>query len=243
MIEKLKKLYSIAMKKNFFLTLLKYKVAASVEHSAILAFLSKYNIQTVIDIGANRGQFSLMARYFFPSARVFSFEPLSEPASKFRLVFKNDPLVVLYEMAIGQKTGQTNIHVSMADDSSSLLPITKLQNELYSGTGEKEVRTIMVKPLNKVLVFEDIKSPALLKMDVQGFEKEALQGCSELLPYFSFIYVECSFVELYRGQELAHDVINFLSQNGFDLAGVYNMSYDCNGLAIQGDFLFIHKFN
>jgi len=44
--------------------------------------------------------------------------------------------------------------------------------------------------------------------------------------------------EKYEGQALAHEVIEYLSQHGFKLAGVYNMSYDKEGIAIQADFLF-----
>jgi hypothetical protein len=45
-------------------------------------------------------------------------------------------------------------------------------------------------------------------------------------------------MELYKGQALAHEVISFLEDFGFTLSGIYNLSYDKNGLAIQGDFLF-----
>ena len=56
---------------------------------------------------------------------------------------------------------------------------------------------------------------------------------------FMYVYAECSFVELYTGQALAHDVIAWLRERGFSLSGVYNMGYDQNGRAVQGDFLFI----
>ena len=131
-----------------------------------------------------------------------------------------------------------SIHVSRQDDSSSLLPITSLQNKLFPGTGEKEVRTIKVRPLDAVLDRKDIEKPAFLKLDVQGFERQALEGCKSLLPLFSYVYVECSFVELYSGQSLAHEIISYLDNCGFALSGIYNLSYDKSGKAIQGDFLF-----
>jgi len=45
---------------------------------------------------------------------------------------------------------------------------------------------------------------------------------------------------MYEGQALVHEVIEYLSQHGFRLAGVYNMTYDKEGIAIQADFLFAH---
>jgi hypothetical protein len=59
-----------------------------------------------------------------------------------------------------------------------------------------------------------------------------------MLTKFSSDYVECSFIELYEGQSLANEVIDLLHHQGFMLAGVYNIAYKRNGIAIQADFLF-----
>jgi FkbM family methyltransferase len=163
---------------------------------------------------------------------------LKEAADVFRRVFFSDSRICLYEMAVGRDVMEMPIHVSKADDSSSLLPITTLQNDLFPGTAEKTIRAVQVKSLSSVLSKDEIIFPALLKMDVQGYEKEALQGCQPLLDSFLYIYVECSFVELYAGQALASEVISYLDQSGFGLCGIYNLSYDKKGRAIQGDFLF-----
>lgn len=77
-----------------------------------------------------------------------------------------------------------------------------------------------------------------MKLDVQGFELEALRGCENMLDRFRYVYCECSFVELYEGQALAHEIIDYLSQHKFKLTGVYNMTYDKRGIAVQADFLF-----
>ena len=234
---KLKKLSRIILDGSLFSALLK-GTAAGMEH---LLVLENLECECVVDIGANRGQFALVARRCFPNAKIISFEPLKEPAAIFRNVFKSDPMVVLCEYAIGPTDESMTIHISRQDDSSSLLPITSLQSDLFPGTGEKEVRTTQVKPLDAVLDPKDIKRPALIKLDVQGFERQALDGCKSLLPLFSYVYVECSFVELYAGQSLAHEVISFLEEFGFVLVGVYNLGYDKKGTAIQGDFLFKNK--
>ena len=89
------------------------------------------------------------------------------------------------------------IHVSERDDSSSLLPIGKNQSELFPHTGGREVRETPVLPLDEAIDAEEIFSPALLKIDVQGFELEVLKGCCSMLDRFCWIYVECSFIELY----------------------------------------------
>ncbi len=83
-----------------------------------------------------------------------------------------------------------------------------------------------------------ILDPALLKLDVQGFELSALQGCGRLLERFRYVYVEASFVELYVGQALATDVIGFLFNRGFNLMCVANLSCGASVRPIQADFLF-----
>lgn len=212
-----------------------YRVAAGVEHEPVLRGI---NCRTVIDIGANRGQFALVARRCMPQARVISFEPLVEAAAKFRTVFAGDQQVTLHEAAIGPVSRDATLHVSRRDDSSSLLPITATQVALFPGTAEAATAVVRVAPLRKFVRAEDILPPALLKIDVQGFELEALRGCEDLMERFDFVYVECSFVELYAGQALADEVAAWLRGRGFALRGEHNTVHDRGGRAIQSDFLF-----
>ncbi len=206
-----------------------------VEHTQVLIRL---RYRTVVDIGANRGQFALVTRRCLPEAQIVSFEPLAEPAKRFRSVFKNDPDITLRQTAIGPQAGETIIHVSAADDSSSLHPISPLQERLFPGTHEIRTEKIKIGPLSNYVIPEDIVRPAMLKLDVQGYELEALRGCEDLLCLFSHVYVECSFVELYSGQALADDIIAWLKERGWCLSGIYNMAYDRKGKSIQADFLF-----
>ena len=235
MIRKLEKLFGI-MSDGFFVKSLCKGAAAGVEHRRVLLTLGK-NIQHVVDIGANRGQFALIARRCYPAAKIDSFEPLFEPADVFEKVFVGDSNTRLHRVAIGSRKGTSVIHVSNCDDSSSLLPISELQNTLFPGTDERATRQIIVAPLAEMLV-KGVCEPALLKIDVQGYELFALLGCLPLLQSFKYIYVECSFVELYVGQSLASEVIDFLSTHKFRLTGVYNPYYDFSGRAIQADLCF-----
>jgi FkbM family methyltransferase len=196
------------------------------------------DVRSVVDIGANRGQFALLARHVFPNAKIVSFEPLAKPAAKFRAIFANDKGVVLHEAAIGSTRGDAVIHVSRQDDSSSLLPITEMQDRLFPGTAEAGRATVHIGPLSEFLSPEEISQPALLKLDVQGYELHALSGCEDLLDRFQYVYAECSFVELYEGQSLADEIIRWLDKKNFTVSGIYNTTYDRAGKAIQGDFLF-----
>lgn len=215
--------------------LLGQRVLAGAEHRHVL----DEKILTIVDIGANRGQFALAIRRWAPNARVISFEPLHGPAEVFRSVFAGDVRVALHEVAIGPRSEQREMHVSARDDSSSLLPISDLQSKIFPGTAEVSTIAVQVSPLETFMSADEIVSPAMLKLDVQGFEYEALCGCESLLGKFDFVYCECSFVELYSSQKQAADVIDWLSRRSFRLKGIFNPAYDGQGQAVQADFLFV----
>lgn len=213
-----------------------HRVAAGVEHEDVLRSLG--DCRTVVDVGANRGQFALVARRRFPKAKIIAFESLSAPASTFQKVFAGDEWVRLHQVAISPERGEATIHLSSRDDSSSLLPITAMQNAMFPGTAEVGTTTITVGTLVEYVQPEVIKPLALLKLDVQGYELEALKGCEDLIDRFAYIYVECSFVELYAGQALAEEVIVWLRERNFALRAMHNVVCQRDGKAIQADFLF-----
>jgi len=229
------KIAHILRSATFARAALRHRVLAGVEHRSVLS----RPLATIVDIGANRGQFALAARHWAPRARVMSFEPLPGPAAAFRRLFASDAQVTLHSSAIGPAAETRTMHISARDDSSSLLPIAA-QSKFFPGTAEIATTAVPIAPLTNYLQPTDIVPPALLKLDVQGFEYDALLGCLSLLPRFQWIYCECSFVELYAGQRLAPDVIALLAEHGFDLAGIYNPSYDAAGHCIQSDLLFLN---
>ena len=214
---------------------LRTRVAASTEHDAVLGGLE---IDTVVDIGANRGQFALCCRRLFPAAQIFSFEPLQAPAATFRRVFERDARTHLFQSAVGVAAGTAAMHVSRWDVSSSLLPIGQAQHDNFPLTEESRQEMVAVTPLSTCLQADSIGPRALLKLDVQGFELSALQGCGPLLERFKYVYVEASFIELYVGQALATQVIEFLLSRGFSLVCVANLSRGASARPIQADFLF-----
>ena len=235
---RLEKIVHVMMSPRMLRALHIHRVLAGAEHRHIL----KMDLATVVDIGANRGQFALAAKKWTSKARIISFEPLAGAANSFRKIFIGDSRVSLHQTAIGPQTGETTIHVSAADDSSSLLPISPLQERLFPGTNEIRAEIVKVGRLSDYITREEIVPPAMLKLDVQGYELEALRGCEELLDQFSYVYVECSFVELYVGQPLVDDIIDWLRERGWCLSGIYNMTYDRKGKSIQADFLFENPF-
>lgn len=210
-------------------------VAAGVEHLQVLEMTP---CQTFVDVGANRGQFALAARYCYPDAEIVSFEPLEQPAKVFRRLFTHDRHVAIHQVAVGPETRQVPMHLSARDDSSSVLPILPSQTETFPGTEEIGVVSVEMAPLAVFLTPEDILRPAMLKIDVQGFEWDVLRGCEPLLGMFDWIYCECSFLELYAGQKLAPQIIDWLAGKGFALLGMFNPTIVKTHRLVQADCLF-----
>lgn len=213
---------------------LKHGVAAAIEHAAVPL---PPDVRTVVDVGAHSGQFALFALERFPRAKLICFEPQDAPRQKLTEVLGPDnERTTIVPSALSSATGSAEMHVSRADDSSSLLPIGRAQVVAFPGTEEAATDLVTVDTLDSVI--PSVTSPSLLKIDVQGTELSVLEGATRLLQSITHVLVEASFTELYEGQPLASDVIAFLNDQGFDLTGAFDMKHDIAGHCLQADLLF-----
>lgn len=140
--------------------------------------------------------------------------------------------------ALGNVEGEVDMHLSAREDSSSLLPVGERQISLFPGTNEVGTTRAQVRLLDGVLAQQTVDSPALLKVDVQGFELPVLQGAERSLRLFDQILVEASFTELYEGQALFPEVARYIEERGFRLVSGKISASDESGRWLQGDFLY-----
>ena len=209
-------------------------VAAAVEHRDVPFGPS---FATIIDVGAHHGQFSLLARTLYPDAAIICVEPLSEAVAKLRDIHAGDPGVSILPFAAATENASRSMHVSRKTDSSSLLPILQPYVTAFPGTEEARTIDIDARTLDDLLDRE-ISRPVLLKIDAQGGELEVLAGATTVLSQVDAAFVECSFVEFYRGQALADEVIGALLGHGLRLDGAYSVVRDDRGRCLQADLLF-----
>lgn len=212
---------------------LRLGVAASVESLPVLRGLP---VATVVDVGANVGQFSLLMTALCPDAAIHAFEPHDGSAKLFARLFADAPRVSLHRCAVGAEECQGVLHVSRRADNSSLLPIGAAQLRFAPGTDAVAAVEVPVRTLDSVLPAA-LPRPVLLKLDVQGGELAALKGAERLLDTVDHVYVEVSFTALYDGQPLADAVVAHLHARGFRLTGIGGLARTRDGRIVQADLL------
>lgn len=231
--QKSRKLVQLLARSQFARALATHRVAAAIEHLDPIRFSAA---ATLLDAGANKGQFSLAFRALRPAAQIIAFEPLPEAADRFEALFAGDAGVTLHRVALSDHAGQAVFHVTDRQDSSSLLKPGAGQREAFGVDNATTIRVPLAR-LDACVPFAQLAAPVLLKIDVQGAELLVLQGCDSL-DRIDFVYVELSFVELYEGQPLFDTVSDYLTSRGFKLAGIFNQAMTRAFGPTQADFLF-----
>lgn len=228
----------VSLRHPVYRAALRNKVLPAVEHEAVLRSLG--TVHTVLDVGANVGQFAVVARRHHPDARILSFEPIPAAGARLQQVFVGDRRFEHLPLALSNEAGRATFHLAAADDSSSLLPIAERQVAEFAGTQSVGTLEVDVARLDDALTRRDaLERPVLLKLDTQGTELAVLEGGEETLAQTDHVILEASFVELYVGQAQATDLLRHLFERGFELRAVYDVKLSTNtGEPIQADLLF-----
>lgn len=127
-----------------------------------------------------------------------------------------EPGVILVNCAISDRAGLVRLHVTSADQSSSILPIAR-SRDYYPGIVEESVREVEGKTLDRLLRELGLEPSAftLLNLDIQGAELLALKGGGGLLRHIEAVNVEVNFKELYQGCAEIEDIDDHLAARGF----------------------------
>ena len=209
--------------------------------AAVARLLAVHEIDTVLDVGANRGDYGAMLRRAGFRKKIISFEPVAEAYSELMQASARDPLwTVAPRMALGSRGGSLLMHVSADNGSSSALPMLDAHlraapRSVYIGS-----ETVPVSRLDTMA--EDLRvggQKLFLKIDVQGFESQVLEGAAGLLDRIQGVQLELSLVPLYEGQTLFLPLVDSLTEKGFELwALIPGMIDQETGRTFQVDGIF-----
>lgn len=199
------------------------------------------DVDMVLDVGASIGHYGRWIREAGYEGRICSFEPMSAEFSRLQKATAEDPLWDCRQLALGSEPGTAEINVAGNSQSSSLLPMLARHQQaapssVYIGTEQVEVSTVDT-------IWDEVVGDArrpFLKLDVQGYELEVLRGAARSLPRLHGIQAELSLVPLYEGGPLWLEMIQFMLDRGFRVAGLEAGYADPqSGEMLQADGIFL----
>jgi len=192
-------------------------------HKRIIKFLSKYEISSLIDVGAHKGEF---IKNFLKSKnklkKIYAFEPQENIFQILDNEFKNDKKIKKFKNAIDCKISKKTLFINKLSSTSTLSKINEkssflkfkniLTNSKDNFIDKYKVKTIT---LDNFLKNKNLKN-ALLKIDVEGNEYNVLKGTDKMIKNIDFILIEKQFFSLHKDYDytLSH---NFLLKKKFKL--------------------------
>jgi FkbM family methyltransferase len=161
-------------------------------------FVPKY----IMDVGAFKGDWTRVCLDIFPDGTITCIEPQEVPQAELKKLASEHSNVRIFQTLLG-KSEHKNIPFKEVGSGSSVL--------LNSG---EETRRPMT-TIDALIEEGYCKPPQLLKLDVQGYELEILEGYTRNFDVCQVIQIEISLLPIVKGAPILHEVVNYLYQRGF----------------------------
>ncbi len=205
-------------------------------------FYETMNIDLIIDIGANEGQFVKDAKKWGYAGGVWSFEPSKKA---FNLLYRNSINYTNWSanhQAIGDFDGEIELNISKNSVSSSILKMERLHFETAKGSIYVDKEVVRISRLDSIIDKKQPTNNYFVKIDVQGYEANVLKGGMSTLANARGILCELSLVPLYENQELWLSMVRRFDELGFSIWSVYPGFTDQNtGKTLQVDVLLFNR--
>lgn len=214
------------------------------EHEEFLRtnkWLIDFGFETILDIGANEGQFAKRARKLFPNAIIISFEPIPTVYEQLKENFKTDFQFKAINVGLGEKQEKIKFLLNEYSPSSSILKMNHHTEHFDFAVKQNEIE-IQLEQLDNFAQEIDLSKPYLVKLDVQGYEDRVIRGGINIISGAQMIISEVSFTSLYEGQVLFDQIYTTLKALGFKYTGNYEQLYSpLNNEILQADAIFIKQ--
>jgi FkbM family methyltransferase len=203
--------------------------------------LASLDVDLLLDVGANVGQYAQGMRKLGYVGPIVSFEPMRAALVDLRAAAVADSNWRVVSSGISDHRGSALLNVAKNSISSSLLPMEELHERVAPSSAYIASEEITITTLDEAM--ESLESDASrlwLKIDVQGLEDKVLDGARSTLDRVVCIQLELSLTPLYAGQTTYLPLLTRLRDLGFELAGVepgfVNIT---NGRLLQMDGLLV----
>ena len=197
-------------------------------------------LRCVVDVGGYVGEWADAVLELVSPEKLIVIEPGPAVFARLREKFGGKPNVELHNLAIGEKNGVTTLRVTRDSTGASVLPPREEMKKLIGSnwTVESEVEC-PIRTLDSLLA--GISEVSLLKIDVQGYEKEALAGATETLAKTKFVLIELNYMPQYEGGSWFGEIHQLLTrQHGFVLVDA-TKPLRLNGRASMSDALYVNE--
>jgi len=197
-------------------------------------------LQCVVDVGANVGQWSNALFQLVSPKKLIMIEPGPAMFAELREKYFGRSGVELHNVAIGDRNGLTKLRITRDTTGASLLPPRADMRQLIGSnwTVEREVEC-EIRTLDSLLAA--VPEISLLKIDVQGYEREALAGAAETLGKTKFVLIELNYMPQYEGGSWFGEIHELLTRNfGFVLVDA-TKPLRLNGRASMSDGLYVNQ--
>ena len=171
---------------------------ASLTHEEIAALIGKPNA-IILEIGCNDGSDTLAFLRVMPQAEIYCFEPDARAIERFKKLLGSDlDKVRLFEIAVSDRTGQIDFHLSSGGDKPGGWDLSgsirRPKNHLKQYPWVKFEKTITVNTcrLDDWCAEKSIRQVDFIWMDVQGAEGDVIAGAQKILQETKFLYTEYS---------------------------------------------------
>jgi FkbM family methyltransferase len=201
--------------------------------------LAYAGVTTMVDVGANTGQYATeLRRYGYPGA-IYSYEPVAAIFETLARRAATDPTWTAIATAVGAKPGRAVLHVAADSVYSSLHAITRVGLDAIPDAAVVSSEAVVVDTLDHLCASMD--GPIGVKLDVQGTVSDVMDGGQATLARAEFLEVELSLVPCYEGDPLYRDMLSRICDDlGFELALTENVWPDpASGRALQINGLFL----
>lgn len=202
-----------------------------------------YRITSVIDVGANTGQYrDLIRKRVGFSGTINSFEPLPHLADNLYQLCKNDEKWHIHNVALGNENTVLPINIMASEVFSSFRTPESKQKNFFPGNTVVQTKNVKVSRLDdwqsnlKGITDND---QILLKIDTQGFDLEVILGAPEFLSRVNVLQFELAIKPIYRDVPHYSEIINVAQKHGFEISGFFPISHDDQLRAIELDCIMV----
>ncbi|MDF1613100.1 FkbM family methyltransferase [Stygiobacter electus] len=228
------------LKKPKLIGLLVKKLPVSISSFRNVENLKKYikQVNTVIDVGANIGQFTLAVNYYFPNLKIYSFEPSKLAYKRLIKSLGNNKNVILFNFGLGDVDGEIEFYENSFDQISSFSKIDLSNNNKVYKKSKSVTTKAVIKKLDDIFNTINVIPPVLLKLDVQGLEDRVLMGALKSLKSIDYILLELAFEKLYEEQLLFNEMNELLKSLGYNFIAPMGFNLGDDNRIIEVDALF-----